>query len=204
MMMTEEKRAFFNQIAPAWDSMQPSGPQITSGIRNFVQCSYANNAKTILDVGCGTGILVPHLLTAYTAVELIVELDFAEEMLAMNRAKHTDQRLVRLVGDAMHLPLPDESMDAVLCFNVAPHLGNSEPAFSDLLRVLARGGMLAIGHLMSSSELNQFHRSLQSPVAHDRLPPAKELGGIFADLGAVNVMTQEQPSWYFIRAEKAR
>lgn len=204
MMMIEEKRAFFNQIAPAWDGMQPGGPQISSGIRNFVQSAYAANAKTILDVGCGTGILVPHLLTAYPHVRLIVELDFAEEMLAMNRAKHTDPRLVRLAGDAISLPFPDESMDCVLCFNVAPHLGNSELAFSDLFRVLARGGMLAIGHLMSSSELNQFHGSLQSPVAHDHLPPAEELGEIFADLGAVNVMTQEQPGWYFIRAEKAR
>lgn len=204
MRMTEEKQAFFNQIAPSWDDMQQDSPEIKSGIRKFVQSAYLNGAKAILDVGCGTGVLVPHLLTAYPNAQLIVELDFAEEMLAVNRAKHTDPRLARLAADATNLPLPDESMDVVLCFNAAPHLGSGEPAFRDLFRVLARGGVLAVGHLMNSAELNQFHGNLHGPVAHDHLPPARELGKILSSLGAINVMAQEQQGWYFVRAERTK
>jgi ubiquinone/menaquinone biosynthesis C-methylase UbiE len=203
-MRTEEKRAFFNQIAPTWDDMQQDDEQAKSGVRNFVQCAYLNGAKNILDVGCGTGVLVPHLLTAYPDAKLFIELDFAEEMLAVNRAKYSDPHIVRLSGDATDLLLPDESMDVVLCFNAAPHLGNGEPAFRDLFRVLNRGGVLAIGHLMSSDELNKFHGNLHSPVAHDHLPPAKELGQLLSGLGAINIMAREQPGWYFVRAEKAR
>lgn len=204
MMNTDKKRTFFNQLAPSWDEMQQDGKQMKSGIRNFLQCSYLSGARTILDVGCGTGILVPHLLTTYPNAKLIVELDFADEMLAVNRAKYSDSRLVRLAADATDLLLPDESMDMALCFNVAPHLGNGEHAFPDIFRVLARGGILAIGHLMSSSELNQFHGNLHGPVADDHLPPAKKLGRILSSLGAINVMAEEQPGWYFVRAEKAR
>jgi ubiquinone/menaquinone biosynthesis C-methylase UbiE len=109
-----------------------------------------------------------------------------------------------LAADATNLPLPDESMDVVLCFNAAPHLGGGEPAFRDLFRVLARGGVLAVGHLMNSTELNQFHGNLHSPVAHDYLPSARELGNILSDLGGINVMAQEQHGWYFVRAEKAK
>lgn len=204
MMKIEEKRAFFNQLAPAWDGMQQVGPQAKSGIRNFVQCAYLAGAKTILDVGCGTGILVPHLLEAYPNARLIVELDFAEEMLAVNRAKYNDPRIVRLAADAADLPLPEGSMDSVLCFNVTPHFGNAQQAFRHLFQVLSPGGILAAGHLMSSSELNKFHGSLHGPVAHDRLPPAKELGVVFTDMGAINVAAQEQQGWYFVRAEKPR
>ena len=118
MMKTEEKCAFFNGLAPAWDGMNQA-PQMEAGIRNFVQCSFVAGARTILDVGCGTGILVPYLLPLYPQAQ-IVELDFAEAMLALNRTKFTDRRLVRLAGDATKLPLPDESMDAILCFNAAP------------------------------------------------------------------------------------
>jgi ubiquinone/menaquinone biosynthesis C-methylase UbiE len=203
MMMSEEKCAFFNRLAASWDGMQHNGPQTKSGIRNFVQCAYLNGAKTILDVGCGTGILVPHLLSSYPKIELLVELDFAEEMLAVNRAKYPDPRLARLHADATDLPLPEESMDVVLCFNAAPHLGNGGPAFRELFRILARGGVLAVGHLMSSGEINEFHGNLHGPVSHDRLPAAKELGQILSSLGAINVMAQEQSGWYFVRAEKA-
>jgi ubiquinone/menaquinone biosynthesis C-methylase UbiE len=199
--MIEPKRAFFNQIASSWDSIQ-RGPQIAPGIRNFVQCSYLDGAKSILDVGCGTGILVPSLLASYPRTKPIIELDFAEEMLRRNRAKFHHRRLVRLAGDATNLPLPDESIDLVLCFNTAPHLGSAEAAFRELFRVLAPGGVVAAGHLMSSAELNRFHANLHGPIAHDRLPPAKELGAVFTRLGGTDVMTQEQPGWYFVRANK--
>lgn len=53
------------------------------GIRNFVQRSFLDGAKSILDVGCGTGILVPHILSAYPDAQIVIELNFAEEMLAV-------------------------------------------------------------------------------------------------------------------------
>jgi ubiquinone/menaquinone biosynthesis C-methylase UbiE len=201
MMKTEEKRAFFNEMASSWDEMALER-QIEAGIRNFVKFSFAAGARTILDVGCGTGILVPYLLAAYPQTSVIIELDFAEDMLALNRAKFTDHRLVRLAGDATNLSLPDESMDAALCFNVAPHLGHGETAFQDLYRVLAPGGVIAVGHLMSSLELNHFHSNLHGPVAHDYLPPAKVLGTMFTRLGGTAVTVQEQPGWYFVHANK--
>ena len=201
MKVAEEKREFFNHLAATWDKMPRSKP-MEAGIRNFVQCAYLSGAKNILDVGCGTGILVPFLLNAYPRTRLILELDYAEEMLARNRAKYSDRRLVRLLGDATNLPLPDGSIDVVLCFNAAPHLGKGEAAFQDLFRVLAPGGVIAVGHLRSSIEMNQFHENLQGPIHHDYLPPARELADIFSSLGGRDVTAQEQTGWYFVRAKK--
>jgi ubiquinone/menaquinone biosynthesis C-methylase UbiE len=201
-MISEQKRAFFNQMAHSWDDMQVAPEIAAPGIRNFIQCAYLAGARSILDVGCGTGILVPFLLYAYPRTKLMIELDFAEEMLKRNRAKFHNHRLVRLAGDAMNLPLPDESIDVILCFNIAPHLGTGEEAFRDLFRVLAPGGIIAAGHLMSSKELNHFHANLHGPIAQDHLPPAKQLGTVFSNLGGQDVAAQEQPGWYFVRAKK--
>jgi hypothetical protein len=71
-----------------------------------------------------------------------------------------------------------------------------------MFRVLAPGGTIAVGHLMSSAELNHFHANLHGPIAEDHLPPAKQMGAVFADLGGTKVMAQEQPGWYFVRANK--
>jgi demethylmenaquinone methyltransferase/2-methoxy-6-polyprenyl-1,4-benzoquinol methylase len=197
----EVRRAFFNGMAASWDEMG-SKDQMDEGLRAFIQSSLAPGSRTILDVGCGTGILAQHLLAAYPHAEVIVELDFAEEMLAVNRSKFKDRRLVRLVADASNLPLPDDSIDLILCFNVAPHLGNTQSAFADLLRVLTPGGTLAIGHLMSSDELNRFHGSLHGPVTHDQLIPAEELGAVLTSLGGSDCVIEERPGWYFLKIGK--
>jgi SAM-dependent methyltransferase len=198
----DEKRAFFNGLAASWDE-KGDDRKMDAGLRRFVQSSYAASAKTILDVGCGTGILVPHLLARYPNAQAIIELDYAEEMLAVNRSKFQNQRLIRVLADAANLPIPDNSIDLVLCFNVVPHLVNIEATFQSLLRVLVSGGMFAVGHLMSSDELNRFHGNLDGPVAHDRLPPAKELGSMLEGLGGVDIVAKEEPGRYFVQAWKA-
>lgn len=202
MTRTEDKRTFFNALAASWDEMSRDR-QMDEGIRKFVQAAYAGDAKTVLDVGCGTGILIPYLLPLYARAEIVIELDFAEEMLALNRSKFPDRQLVRLAADAANLPFPGESIGAIFCFNVAPHLGHLPAAFQDLFRVLAPGGSIAVGHLMSSAELNRFHGTLQAPVAHDRLPPAADMGAWLARLGGKDIVAQEEPGWYFVRATKS-
>lgn len=197
----EVLRTFFNGMAASWDEAGSREP-MDEGVRAFVQRSFAPVARTILDIGCGTGILAPHLLTAYPRAEVIIELDFAEEMLAVNRRKFQDHRLVRLAADACNLPFPDGSIDLILCFNVAPHLGNAGLAFADMLRVLKPGGTLAVGHLMSSNELNCFHGSLHGPVAHDRLIPVEELCAALTRLGGSNCISEERPGWYFLKIGK--
>jgi ubiquinone/menaquinone biosynthesis C-methylase UbiE len=197
----EPRRAFFNARAELWDDPQRER-QMQDGLAKFIESSCVADPRCILDVGCGTGVLVPHLLTAYPRAQVVVELDFAEEMLARNRSRFTDARLVRLVGDATDLLLPDDSVDLIVCFNSAPHLGQDEAAFRDLFRVLVPGGAIAVGHLKCSRELNRVHGRHAAPIAQDHLPLAPDLAAIFARLGGVDVVAEEYPGWYFVRANK--
>jgi SAM-dependent methyltransferase len=91
----------------------------------------------VLDLGAGTGILTSALARLGTEV-VAVEPDQA--MLAELRRQLPGVRAVE--GSAEALPLPDESVDAVLC-GQAMHWFDLDRALPEIARVLTPGGVLA-------------------------------------------------------------
>jgi ubiquinone/menaquinone biosynthesis C-methylase UbiE len=201
-MSTTSKRRHFNELAPRWDQL-PGPSDEFHKVEEFVVRASQASAMQILDVGSGTGILLPYLLRACPQATCVVELDFAEEMLRENARKVRDQHVARLCADAQALPFPDGCFDLVLCFAVLPHLVDLEAALKELSRVLCPSGGFAVGHLMGSAELNALHHSLGEPIAHDTLPPAESLAQKLCQLGATVLAAEERPGWYFVQAMKA-
>ena len=68
----------------------------------FGERSHIAGARRVLDVGCGTGILVPELLNLYGSATCLVELDLAEDMLRVNSAKFPAQHRPCLCRCADH------------------------------------------------------------------------------------------------------
>jgi len=200
-MGTRDKQRYFNQLAAGWDAL-PAVEGAPEKVRAFVRRA-AGDARSVLDVGCGTGLLLPALLETYPDA-VITELDLAEEMLRANVAKLALSRVRHVCADGARLPFADAAFDLVLCFGVLPHFEDLYGALGELVRVLRTAGVLAIGHLMGSIELNAFHRSLDSPVAGDKLPAAATLAGLLADLRLAVTAAEEAPDWYFVRGEKLR
>lgn len=198
-MSTNPRRTYFNELAARWEELPRPG-NASAAVQRFVERAHDAHTRRILDVGCGTGVLLPALLVTHPAAECLVELDFAEEMLRENARRHRDSRLVRVCADACNLPFQDACFDLVACFGVLPHLGKAERAVHELRRVLRLGGSLSVGHPMSSAELNYFHRSLGEPVAQDTLPPAETLSAVLRATGLRVVDAEERPGWYFVRA----
>jgi ubiquinone/menaquinone biosynthesis C-methylase UbiE len=192
-------RVYFNELASRWDSL-PGPPDAAQRTACFVEKMNLSAARRVLDVGCGTGILVGPLTRTLAPGATVVELDLAEQMLRENLRAHPGTRVAAVCADAMSLPFPSESFDAVLCFGVLPHLGASDSVIGELLRVLRPGGWVGVGHLMDSTQLNALHADLGPPVADDRLPPADVLARTFHRAGAASVVTQEQPGCYFVCA----
>lgn len=196
------KRAYFNDLAPRWNSL-PGPPDAPQRIERFVELVEIGSARRVLDVGCGTGVLLEPLKRALGGKTHIIELDVALEMLKEGAREGNGFQGLSLCADARAIPLAAESVDAVLCFNALPHFEPPEAAVAEMFRVLRPGGVLGVGHLMESSELNAFHSSLHPAVAADRLPPSVELAEKLRMAGASSVTSDERPGWYFVRAVKA-
>ena len=198
--MTETKRKFFDGIAPQWDSFEHP-PDAADGRTEFVRLATKHHPKWILDVGCGTGVLIPHLRRSCPQAH-VVELDFSSEMLAVNQKKHGDRQIEYCCADLAHADLQGASFDAILFFNALPHFEPLHCVLSKAASLLKQGGRIAVGHLMGSAELNAFHSSVNGPVAHDRLLPAAQLADLLSQAGLVMLRNEERPDWYFVMAEK--
>ena len=97
--------------------------------------------SSVLDAGCGTG---RH--TAFLAGNGhdVVGIDSSPEMLALAAAKVPAARFE--LAELERIPLPDSSMDAVVCGLVLSHARDIRPGVTELARVLRPGGRLVISN----------------------------------------------------------
>lgn len=196
------KRAWFDQLAPAWDSL-PGQPETAARAETFLRKVVGSRCARLLDAGAGTGVLVEPLLRLPHPPAWVVELDFAHSMLLESRRKHGGRPgVLHVCGDLTAPPFPEATFDAVIVFSALPHIEDKPAALARLLALLRPGGRLAVGHLMSSEALNAMHASIGGAVAQDRLPPAAELAGLCASLGAAVMLAVETPEEYTVLVEK--
>jgi demethylmenaquinone methyltransferase / 2-methoxy-6-polyprenyl-1,4-benzoquinol methylase len=92
-----------------------------------------------LDVACGSGKLTSALRAhAHARGGLVVGLDFSARMLCKARASAPGQAYVR--GDALRLPFPEATFDAVTIAFGLRNLADPELGLREMCRVLKPGG----------------------------------------------------------------
>jgi demethylmenaquinone methyltransferase / 2-methoxy-6-polyprenyl-1,4-benzoquinol methylase len=112
----------------------------------------------VLDVCCGTGDVLFHL--EHRSAAQVMGADFCHPMLvsASRKAASRGRRARLMEADALELPLPDNSLDAISIAFGFRNLANYRAGLAEFQRVLKPGGVLAIlefshpqGWLMKSS-----------------------------------------------------
>lgn len=133
----ETVEAMFDRIASRYDRLNRviSLGQDRRWRRHAVAALRLPPGATVLDVACGTGDLCDVLLAAqYRAVGV----DLSAGMLA---AAHTTAPLVR--ADALRLPVPDGTVDAIVSGFALRNLIDLEGSFRECARVVRPRGRLA-------------------------------------------------------------
>ncbi|MBF9128613.1 demethylmenaquinone methyltransferase [Plantactinospora sp. S1510] len=98
-----------------------------------------NPGDRVLDVGAGTGVSTADLATSGAYV---VGLDLSLGMLRAGRRVRPEVPL--LAGDALRLPFPDESFDAVTISLALRNVVDTEAALREMARVTRPGGRLVV------------------------------------------------------------
>jgi SAM-dependent methyltransferase len=110
----------------------------------YLWAAGAVEGKDVLDVGCGTGYGCA-LLAAAGGAARCRGIDLAEEAVAKATERYGgDERLEFVRGDAAALPVEDESIDAITCFETIEHVADPVSVVSEAARVLRKGGLFFV------------------------------------------------------------
>ena len=137
-------RDMFGRIVPRYDLLNRlMSLGMDGGWRRHAARAAQPPGGRVLDVGAGTGDLAFELSRQGAAS--VVGSDFSRPMLATARAKANARELggiAWLLADALRLPFPDRTFDAVTNGFVLRNLADLRAGLAEMARVLKPGGRL--------------------------------------------------------------
>jgi SAM-dependent methyltransferase len=95
----------------------------------------------VLEIAAGTGVVTRELASVLPQSISIVATDLNQPMLDLAQAVGTRRPVVWRQADAMQLPFPDATFDAVVCQFGVMFFPDKAKAFSEARRVLGPGGV---------------------------------------------------------------
>ncbi|HDQ06933.1 MAG TPA: class I SAM-dependent methyltransferase [Candidatus Bathyarchaeota archaeon] len=194
---------YFDNAAETWDERFLT-PKLSSFLEKLVPQLGLEAGQKILDVGTGTGILIPYLSRAVGSDGSVTAVDYSENMIQRCRTKRSHLKNVTIeLKNIEETAFPAESFDAVICFGVFPHLKNKEKALRNINYALKLGGKLVIAHALSSTELKAHHKKASSAVVHDVLPEEAEMIQLLEQTGFTAISVKDEPGLYLCIAHKA-
>ena len=200
-MLDKAKVKFFDGIADKWDGWEDLdlvAEKLAVGLDELG----LGPDEVVLDVGCGTGNLTLALLEKLSDAGRVVAVDISPAMLAKAREKVRDSRVSWHVGDALRLPIANETFDRIICFSVWPHFTQLAAVTQELRRLLRPGGALHVWHTSSRATINAIHAKAGEAVANDVLEPAAATARLFEECGLAPYAIEDDDSRYLVSALK--
>ncbi len=184
-------REFFGQLAETWNNEEDS-----FRLKKMLKLINPHTCEKILDVGTGTGILLPLLDT-----NEVVALDLSHRML--RKAMENSRDFSYFVqGSIERLPLICEYFDCVICFRSFPHFSDKERALAEIRRVLRKNGRLYIAHTTSRDVVNSIHAQIGDVVSGDRIPDNPQMKKMLTDARFRKICVIDQEDLYLVSALK--
>ena len=181
MIETKEGIEFFDRLAPGWDAEMVRNDAV---INTILDNAAVMEGKDILDVACGTGVLIPDYLKR--GVASVTGIDISPKMAEIAKAKFPQPEVTILCGDVESTYF-GKQFDCIVVYNAFPHFPDPEHLIATLSSLLKPGGTLTVAHGMSREKIDAHHHGSAHHVSNG-LMSAEDLASIFKEYLTVTTM----------------
>ena len=186
----QRQRDVFSQLIHVFDPPLPEG--VPERLQEIVASARIGEGSTVLDVGTGTGILIP-LIKAYEPA-VIYACDLSDVMLA--HLKEQYPYATTLAADVRDLDLPSRSIDAVFVNACYSNIADKHVSFKNISRMIKWSGRVVISHPMGKSFIDSLRE--KSPFPLDDFPTKTEAQTLFEPYGFHVEAFRDEPYLYIL------
>ncbi len=194
------RRDYFHEKAVIWDSY--ASEKDASKLERMVKRLGLKPGMTVLDIGTGTGVFLPHLLKTIGRKGQVIALDIAEKMLLQAQEKGFAGEIAFLCADVTDIPLQAETCDVVVCYSSFPHFQNKPKVLREMRRVLKKGGCAFICHTSGREAINRIHQNIPL-LHHDLLPDVTTMKKLLQTANFTRISVEDEADSYFAVGRKA-
>ena len=166
---------FFDEMAGVWNK---TCRYDTGRIEKVLSVLQLKQGDTVLDIGTGTGVMIPFIREQVGHYAPIVAVDSSEKMLREASLRFPN------AGVFPHFRYPVDTIARLVTDN------------------LYCGGRLLIAHSQSREQLNEMHKRISDKVfARDLLPVAEQVAQ-FTEIGLSVASFDETDEYYYILLQR--
>ena len=164
-------------------------------IRIILDNAEVSAGKDVLDVACGTGVLIPDYL--HRGVASVTAIDISPKMAIIAGEKFSGADGVTVLCGDVESTEFGKQFDCVVVYNAFPHFPDPDRLIGRLSGLLKPGGTLTVAHGMSREKIDAHHHGTASHVSNG-LMPAEELAAIFAKNLEVSVVVSDEKMYQVV------
>ena len=180
----ENQREAFDNVSDRFLSDLPT--DVCERMKAIVSAAEIAEGEDVLDVGAGTGALIPDIRKFKPG--RVYACDLSGKMLEHLQGRYPGVECYQC--DIRDLSLDDASVDVVFMNGMYGNIADKPGAMRNILRMLRPGGRVVISHPEGRAYVEGLVRSEPFPITP--LPSGDEASGFFASFGlAVRQYTDE-------------
>ena len=192
--INEAQKELFDELFKLFDPPLPDG--VPERLEKIVALGAIKQGDTVLDIGSGTGILIP-IIHKYKPGK-IYACDISRKML--NQLTKNYPYVEALLEDIRDLELPNCSVDVAFLNACYPNIADKLGAFTNISRMMKLGGRTLISHPLGKEFILSLKNGLPFPL--DEFPDKSEAKELFMPFGFEVAYFVDEPELYIMVLKK--